>query len=135
MRSAVVLALLAAACGPPSGSECEQDSECGGGSVCARNGECLPASAVQSVRITWTVRGQTASVSTCGSTQDLYLQFFGFAANDTFGYEPVPCSAGLFSIDKLPDRYNSVEIGDINRRFRDEKVIDSQGNVSFDLAP
>lgn len=134
MRTLALLGLVAsAACGPPNGV-CAQDSDCGG-DVCARNGECLPASAVRSVRVMWTVRTQPANASTCGTTQNLYLMFFGFDPNDAFGFEPVPCDAGLFSIDKLPTRFTSVEIGDTNHRFQQEKVFDAQGNVSFDLAP
>ena len=134
MRAAIVLALGCAACGPPRDSGCERDSECGGSLVCARNGDCLPASDVRIVRITWTVRGQMANATSCAQSPSLYLMFYGFDPNDAFGFEPVPCEAGLFTIDKLPSRFTSIEIGD-NNRVKLEKVIDAQGNVAFDLVP
>lgn len=132
MRAAIVLVFAATACGQPTGS-CEIDPDCQGDDVCARTGECLPRASVKFVRITWTVRGQPASATSCGNSQDLYLMFFGFSQNDTFGYQPVPCDAGLFTIDKLPTRYTSVEIGN-SGGVAQEKVFDSQGNVAFDLA-
>ncbi len=128
----VLLALVA--CGPPSNGDCEVNDDCGGDSVCARTGECLPAASVRSVRITWTVRGQTASSYTCADSPNLYLLFLGFDPNDSYGYEPVPCNAGEFFVDKIPTRYGSVEIGE-RGGFSMEKVFDSSGNVTFDLMP
>ncbi len=135
MRAAIVgLALAcAASCGPGSDAGCKEDRECGS-LVCARDGDCVAASEVRVVRVTWTVRGAMANATSCGSSQSLYLMFLGFEPGDTLGFEPVPCDAGLFTIDKLPRRFTSVEIGD-NNRVRQEKVIDAQGNVAFDLAP
>lgn len=133
MRAAIALALLAA-CGGGGGGLCEVDDDCGGDLRCARNGECLPASEVRSIRITWTIRGQPPSAALCGATPDLYLMFAGTQPGDTFGYSPVPCEAGLFVMDKLSRRFVSVEIGAENR-FQTEKAIDSQGNVAFDLMP
>lgn len=131
---AVAFAFALAACGqPPSDTGCKTDRDCGG-LACARNGECLPAARLRTVHVTWTIRGGMANATSCGSSQDLYLMFYGFDQGDTFGFEPVPCAAGLFTIDKLPDRYTSVEIGD-NNRVRVEKVIDAQGAVAFDLLP
>ena len=130
----LLLALSAMSCGTyESGGGCERDSECGG-DVCARNGECLPDSSVRSVRITWTIRGQMANATTCAPSPSLYLLFSGFEPGDTFGYEPVPCDAGLFFIDKLPSRFGAVEIGERDS-FQMEKAFDASGNVSFDLMP
>lgn len=136
MRAAIIgLALACAACGPPRDRGCQDDGECSNGSlVCARDGNCVPPADVRVVRITWTVRGGMANTTSCGGSQDLYLMFFGFEQGDQFGFEPVPCEAGLFTIDKLPRRYTSVEIGD-NASIRQEKVIDAQNMVTFDLAP
>jgi hypothetical protein len=135
MRALAVLASMAALAGCPRGDgECTLDTDCTAGAVCTRNSECLPASEVRSVRVTWTIRGEPATVSTCASSPDFYLLFAGTQINDTFGYEPVPCKAGLFSIDKLPRRFVSVEIG-IEGRFQENAAFDANGNASFDLAP
>lgn len=128
-----LLAVAIAACGPPPG-DCEIDNDCSGDYVCARNGECLPPSDVHPLRITWTIRGQVPSTASCSASPDLYLIFYGYDASDQFGYEPVPCETGLFSIDKLPTRFTSVELGERNG-FSMEKAITSTGTVTFDLAP
>jgi hypothetical protein len=133
MRAIALALLLCAGC-PGGDGECKIDSDCGGGNVCTRNGECLPASEVRFVRITWTIRGMPASDMLCAPTPDLYLLFAGTQLNDTFGYAPVPCKAGLFTIDKLPRRYVSVEIG-VEGGFSEVAAFDAQGNAAFDLAP
>jgi hypothetical protein len=60
--------------------------------------------------------------------------FAGSQFNDEFGFAPVPCKTGLFSIDKLPRRFVSVEIG-VDGGFAEVKAFDAAGNVAFDLAP
>jgi hypothetical protein len=95
-----------------SGSECNVDSQCGDGDdVCARNGECLARSSVRGVTVNWTVSGVAAGASTCMAHPTLYLQFDSPDYGDSFRFAPVPCKVGRFFIDKLPRRYNQVEIG------------------------
>jgi hypothetical protein len=130
----VALALLLVGCGSSGDGTCEVDNDCGGDLACARNGECLPASEVRPVRVTWTIRGMTASSYTCAGTPDFYLLFGGTQPNDFYGYEPVPCDAGLFTVDKLPRRLVSVEIG-VRGGFSDIKAFDAQGNAAFDVMP
>ena len=57
MPRALVLVLLAG-CPTTShdGEMCEADSQCGD-DICARDGECAPASEVRQVKITWTING------------------------------------------------------------------------------
>jgi hypothetical protein len=129
---ALVIAL--SACPGSHDGECRLDDDCGGNAICARNSECLPASEIRVVRITWTIRGAPATESACAQTPDLYLMFSGTSISDTFGYSPVPCKAGLFTVDKLPRRYVSVEIG-VENRFAETAAIDANGNVAFDLVP
>jgi len=130
-----IATLLLVCAGCPGGSDdCQVDSDCGRNLVCARNTDCLPASEVRSVRITWTIRGMPANEMLCAKTPSFYLMFAGTSVNDTFGYEPVPCKAGLFSIDKLPLRFGSVEIG-VDGGFSEVTAFDAQGNAAFDLAP
>jgi hypothetical protein len=126
--------VLLAGCSGGSDGECEVDNDCRTGSLCTRNSECLPASEVQSARITWTIRGMPASETSCAPTPNFYLLFAGTQLGDTFGYEPVPCKAGLFTIDKLPRRFVSVEIG-VEGGFSEVKAFDAQGNAAFDLFP
>ncbi len=128
------LAVAAAGCG---GSDCRDNGEgtCGGDLVCARNSECLPASDVRLVRITWTVRGAAASDGSCGAHPALYLLFYGVDSNDVFGYAPVPCDVGLFTIDRLPSRFVGVEIGIENGSYSVQKSFDAQGTAAFDLSP
>jgi hypothetical protein len=133
MKAALAaIVLVAAACGPP-GDECTVDDDCGGGRVCARNSECLAASDVRSARVTWTIRGQPPNSALCAATPSFYILFYA-SPGDTFGFDPVPCATGLFSIDKLPRRFISVEIG-VDGGYSDDKAFDSQGNAAFDLYP
>src|SRR5439155_4231994 len=102
------LAVVVAGCGSTAGpSTCTVDKYCGG-QVCARNGECVSASTVRMVKVTWTIRGQQASATACGSTPSLELWFN--SPQDYFGYAPVPCMEGQFTIDKIPTRYDEVEL-------------------------
>lgn len=113
MRSAA-FALLACLAGcsltSGSGSECVSDSQCGD-DVCTRGGECLARSSVRSVMVKWTVDGGAANLTSCGGHPSLYVQFDGADYGDTLRFEPVVCSQGQFFIDKLPRRYQHVELG------------------------
>lgn len=129
-----VVAIALAACGP--GDECRDNGEgaCGGDLVCARNAECLPTDEVRVVRVTWTIRGQPASEATCAASPTFYLLFYGADPGDTFGFSPVPCELGLFTIDRMPLRFVGAEIGEDNG-FSMSRSFDAQGRVAFDLAP
>jgi len=96
--------------GTGTGGECVRDDQCGD-DVCARSGECLSASSVRQVSVKWTIDGAGASVSTCTVHPDLYVEFAGPDYGDTLRFTPVPCSQGSFFVDKLPKRYQHVEVG------------------------
>lgn len=136
VRHAWLLIVLA---GCPSnndgyGSSCELDSECSGGDLCARNGECDPPSRLRSVRTTWTINGQQPTLTTCASFPSFELDYYADPyGNDVFGYAPVPCMQGSFFIDKLPTRYTTVAIG--SNAFSRAGLISADGTVSFDLQP
>lgn len=135
MRAALLSLAILAGCGGNGTSMCTTDSQCGG-DTCARTGECLPASEIQSVKVTWTIQGQPASATTCASSPSFLLEFDGQDYGDAFGYAPVPCMEGQFSMDKLPTRYVQVDIGlDNASYFLASKPIDGTGVVSFDLSP
>jgi ABC-type Fe3+-citrate transport system substrate-binding protein len=130
----VFVLLVLAACGSTSThSECMADTDCGG-EVCARDGECLPAAEVRFVKLSWTIRGSAASPTTCAQSPSFYVQFDSLDVNDSFGYSPVPCEQGQFTVDKLPKRYVQAEMG-IDDRFLDAQAIDAMGQATFDLFP
>ncbi len=134
MRILATLLLVCAGCPADGSDECKVDGDCGGADVCTRSSECLPASQVRAIRVTWTIRGMPASDGTCAKSPNFYVSFAGDTLNDTFGYAPVPCKAGLFTVDKLPRRYVSAEIG-VEHGFNDAKAFDANGNAAFDLFP
>jgi hypothetical protein len=129
MRALALLALLAG-CPSDAQSSCKTDGDCGG-DVCARDGNCTAASNVRMVHVTWTVNGQQASATTCGATTDLELWFD--SPSTYFGYEPVPCMEGLFTIDKIPLEYNEVELDVAGGSPVGYSPIPANATVSFDL--
>lgn len=133
MRAAIVVALLAGCGSSSTHPQCTTDADCGT-EVCARDGECLPAAEIRLVKLTWTIRGSAASPTACAQSPDFYVQFDSIDVNDSFGYEPVPCDQGQFTVDKLPKRYVQAEIG-IDNRFLDAQPIDAMGQATFDLFP
>jgi hypothetical protein len=133
MRRALFLLALAGCPKDSPPAECMADSDCGT-QVCARTGECLPATSVEPAKVTWTIRGSAASPTTCAQSPELYIQFDSQDPQDIFGYAPVPCDPGQFLVDKLPKRYIQVEMG-IDNRFLDAQPIDATGHASFDLFP
>ncbi|HET9620451.1 MAG TPA: hypothetical protein VFP84_03715 [Kofleriaceae bacterium] len=118
-----------------SGSECATDSQCGD-DVCARTGECLARSAVRSVRVEWTIDGSAPAQAACADHPDLYLQFDGAEYGDAVRFAPVACAEGSFFVDKLPLRYQQVEMGVEGGRGGDAAVIDpSSARAKLDLFP
>lgn len=126
--------------GEPS-SWCEADSDCasaGSGQVCARDGECLDPSEVHTIHVNWTVSEQPASATTCGNAPDLMLTFYDGDVGDPDGYEfgfaPVPCVEGKFTIDKMPLVYTSVDlVRNDDGTGGSNGVFDANGDVSLDL--
>jgi hypothetical protein len=95
---------------------CGSDADCNvdGGSayVCARDEECLLPSEIWTVHVTWTVSGQPASATTCTNAPDLQL-FFGessYGNGYEWGFAPVPCPEGEFTIDKMPTYFDTIDL-------------------------
>lgn len=94
---------------------CTTDADCNydGGSdyVCARDEECLLPSEIRTVHVNWTVSGQPASATSCTNAPDLQL-FFGESAGDEWewGFAPVPCAEGVFTIDKMPTYFETIDL-------------------------
>ncbi|MDB4952625.1 MAG: hypothetical protein JWO36_194 [Myxococcales bacterium] len=133
-RLAALLAVLGA-CGGNTGGTCQFDSDCGGGEICARSEQCLAPSQVRMVKVVWTIRGMAANATTCAPTPDFYIQFDGYSYQDTLGYAPVPCLQGQFSVDKLPTRFDQVEMGVEGGRGNLTIVDPTSGVATFNLAP
>lgn len=133
MRSVAPLALLPllSGCPSPVDGECMQDPDCDAGEVCGRDGACTSPSSVRPVTITWTVNGAAASMASCAAHPDLYVSYLGNRVGDTLGFAPVPCPIGQFHIDKLPLRFNAVELG-VEGRDAATKAI-TGATVAFDL--
>lgn len=113
---------------------CHADSDCSASTVCARTGECLSPSSVHAVHALWTVGGDPASDASCTDAPKLDITFADLGGGDTFGYSPVPCDAGKYTVDKLPTRYEMVTLsragdyyGGATARF------DLDGNATLDL--
>lgn len=114
-----------------TGGECMNDQQCGD-DVCARNGECLAPSNVREVQVRWTMNGATATAETCAAHPNLFVQFSGPDYGDTMRFAPVPCRQGSFFIDRLPKRYQQVELG-VEGSSGDAVEIEA-GVAQFDLA-
>lgn len=95
--------------GGDNGYGCRKDTECSGGLVCARNGVCTSASSVRVVHVNWTVNDQVASDASCVRAPNLAITFSDAQGYD-FGFAPVPCKAGRFTVDKMPLVYTRVEL-------------------------
>jgi hypothetical protein len=159
MRLALALPLLLAACiqqtdpnpgsgptpdpgwgtgpGGTGGNEgfgCHQDSDCGAYAVCARDGECLSPSIVRTIHVSWTVSSQPASADTCATAPHLDLTFID-PNGDQFGFSPVPCAEGKFTVDKMPSSYGTVEMsrtGDYAGSLASGSF-DTDGTAALDL--
>jgi hypothetical protein len=130
-RALVVVALCAGCPNPTDGNTCTTDGDCGA-DVCARDGECLPAADVMKIKVTWTIRGQPASPTTCAPAPDFFVNFYA-SDRESFGFAPVPCNQGQFVVDKLPRRFTQVELG-ADARFDAFAGFDAAGNATFDVA-
>jgi hypothetical protein len=116
-------------------TRCTDDSGCQSGEVCARTDVCLASSDVRAVHVNWTVDGMTASQDTCGSNENLDIQFSasGSGPHPHLGYEPVPCLAGRFTIDKLPLTFNTAGLGIIKLGLIWGNIDASTGEATLDL--
>ena len=133
--AAIALMACLAGCSLTSGNggECVNDSQCGD-DVCARGGECMARANVRSVLVKWTVDGVTADAVSCTSHPDLFLQLNGTDYGDTLRFAPVSCRQGSFFVDKLPRRYQQVELG-VDGSAGSVVSIATSAQAEFDLVP
>jgi hypothetical protein len=96
---------------PPSpGAYCTVDTDCPADQVCARDAACTAPSEVHWVHVRWTVDGATADATTCAAAPDLLVDIGNFTDGEGFGVAPVPCVAGLYSVDKIPLSWSTVSV-------------------------
>src|SRR5262245_20222467 len=89
------LSLCAAAGCTIPGGKCDRDSDCVGGEVCARTGDCAPEGSLLTIRVGWTVFGvqpTPADPSACDGIDHLIVALVDDDTGEQFGYEPVPCT-------------------------------------------
>lgn len=134
--SSALFLILLAGCPRQSEGVCDEDPECDDGLVCARGDHlCVTPGEVRFVRVEWTVNGEPAGVGSCGGNTELQIQFLSNAFEDDFGFSPVPCETGVFTVDKLPIRYRSVELGVENGGGvgNDTSTFDAEGIAQLNL--
>jgi len=127
--------VLFAGCGhlasaPPG--ECNGGSGCRGDLVCTRDNQCLPPDEVRAVHVTWTVSGAPASETSCATAPDLRIDFVS-RSGPRFGFDPVPCAQGKFTVDVLSRDYDTVLLGRASDRARQQATIDAAGNALLNL--
>jgi hypothetical protein len=87
---------------------CHSDADCAyprsGGPSCAVDGDC---DTTVVAHISWTMSGQPASKATCAAAPELDLTFW--YDDEGFGYSPVPCAEGQFTVDNFPIEYTRVQ--------------------------
>jgi hypothetical protein len=123
--------------GGPISSGCTSDASCGTNQVCARDGECLASSEVRIIHVSWTVNGQPAGTGSCSQHPGLDITFIGNGAEgyDQFGFAPVPCMEGKFTVDKMPKRYAQVALEpDCLCTTAASTTFDSTGSATLDLS-
>lgn len=118
--------------GGGGGGECFVDQECISGEICARDDLCWPEADVRFVKVTWTVRGMTASQTSCASHPDLHIRFDGNVSDD-LGFAPVPCDIGMFIVDRLPRPFTRVELSVDNGGPGNVTSINAAGMATLDL--
>jgi hypothetical protein len=117
--------------GGPISYGCHQDTECGA-QVCARDGACYAASNIRAAHVTWTIRGAEPTTASCATHPYLAIHF-GSVDGAGFGYAPVSCTNGRFTVDKLPLHYTSVALGPESGSIEVSAAIDSSGDAAIDL--
>jgi hypothetical protein len=113
---------------------CSHDSDCDQGQVCAQ-GVCDDAANVRDVHVLWTIDGRSPAGADC----NLHVGFSDGNYKSDFGYAPLPCSEGEFTLVHIERAFDSVRLGfdDGNGGYVDDqtKTVDPEtGIANFDLS-
>ena len=143
-KALVALLLLAPpGCLAGEGEQCSTDADCADDGECTRTGECVPDGAAVRVSVQWTVGGQTptpAAPQPCEPFGDLEIVFHD-PGEETTSYRPVPCELGQAVYDKMPPRFESVEVvaydpaGDMVDAVEEPLSAGAESAVQVDLTP
>lgn len=144
-RRALLLLLLLAppGCLAGEGEQCSTDADCASDGECTRTGECVPDGAAVRVSVQWTVGGQTPSPAApqpCEPLGDLEIVFHD-PGEETTSYRPVPCELGQAVYDKMPPRFESVEVvaydsaGDMVDAVEEPLPAGTESSVQVNLTP
>jgi hypothetical protein len=143
-QSLVVLLVLASpGCLAGEGEQCSTDADCADDGECTRTGECVPDGAAVRVSVQWTVGGQTptpAAPEPCEPLGDLEIVFHD-PGEEATSYRPVPCELGQAVYDKMPPRFESVEVvaydpaGAMVDAVEEPLSAGSESSVQVDLTP
>jgi hypothetical protein len=140
---AVLLALVPSACLAGEGEPCARDADCSADGECTRTGECVADGAALRVAVRWTVAGQAptpAAPQPCAPLGELEVAFHD-PGGDTASYRPVPCDLGQVTYDKMPPRFDSVEVlaydrsGDTVDSVEQPLADSGQTSLLWDLSP
>jgi len=143
---AVLLVLLTAPAGCLGGAgvECSSDSDCPAGrEECTRTGDCVKAGSAIRVEVHWTVNGEAPTPSqpeACAEVGELAVTFSAPAPAQPQSYRPVPCALGQTVYDKMPPRFESVELvaydrsGNVLDSAEDRLARSGETAVQFDLS-
>jgi hypothetical protein len=118
--------------GGTSGYGCLNDAACPSGFACARDGNCVSPSQLRVVHVNWTLRDRPASEMTCAASVNLAITFTDTMLAE-FGFAPVPCKAGRYTVDKMPLRYTSVTLARSGDSYGAGGTFDSAGDAFLNL--
>lgn len=141
-RIAALCAVALSGCLSATGEECISDADCSADGECTRTGECVPDGGAVRIEVRWTVNGAAPSPSSpgpCEAIGELEI-LFQDPGGEAENYRPVPCDLGQSVYDKMPPRFESVEVVAYDR---DDDVLDSveaelgagDSQVAVDLVP
>jgi hypothetical protein len=121
----------------PGGTDyqCMADADCNSASlICSSTFQCMKPSAVHAIHVNWTLDEKPASTTTCANAPTLELSFTDVNGYNGWGYAPVPCAEGKFTIIKMPVTFVGANMGSedgtgsyFNGSF------DGSGNTTIDL--
>jgi hypothetical protein len=142
----LVLLLLPAAqlsCLAGRGEACTTDADCSRDGECTRTSECVPDGTAVRVTVRWTVAGQAPSPSRpepCAGVGELEILFHDPGAGEE-NYRPVPCALGQSLYDKMPPRFESVEVvaydpsGEVLDSAEEPLAAGDESDILVDLSP
>lgn len=144
LRPLLVLVLASPlGCLAGRGDECSSDVDCSDDGECTRTNECVPDGSALRVVVRWTVDGDAptpARPEPCAPVGELEVRFHDPRAEGE-NYRPVPCELGQTVYDKMPPRFDSVEVvaydpaGDTLDSAEEPLAESGETDVLVDLSP